>query len=114
MQRNAVGIGCEAMRGGPNWTHLGTAPELAAALLTTLLTATLLTALATLLTATLLTALATLATLLSALLTLTAAGVLFTTLTARSLLTSALLTATLIFFTIVCHNSPSHVRNVSC
>jgi hypothetical protein len=84
----------------PLGTHLVTAPELAVGLLATLLT------LATLL--------ATLATLLSALLALAAAGLLFLTLTARSLLTSALLTTNLIFFTIVCHDIPSPVRCVDC
>jgi hypothetical protein len=89
----------------PNRTHLVTAPELALALLTTFLTASLLATLVTLLAAlvTLLAALPTLLSALSALLTFSAAGFLSTTLTARSLLTSALLTATLIFFTIVCH-----------
>jgi predicted membrane protein len=77
------------MRREPKPTHLVTALELAVALLITFLTATLL---------------ATLATLLSALLTLSAAGPLSIALTARSLLTPALLTATLIFFTIVCHD----------
>jgi len=57
---------------------------------------------------TLATLLATLSTLLSALLTLTAAGFLLTALTARSLL-ATLLTATLIFFTFVCHDSFSCV-----
>jgi hypothetical protein len=87
------------MRGEPNRTHLVTLLELAVALLTTLLTATLLTALAAL------------ATLFPALLTWSPAGFLSITLTAWSLLTSTLLTTTLIFFTIVCHDSSSHVRS---
>jgi hypothetical protein len=74
-------------------THFVSPIELAAALLTARLSSTLL---ATLLT-----------TLLSALLALSAASVLtatfLITLTARSLLTT-LLTATLIFFAIVCHD----------
>jgi hypothetical protein len=49
-----------------------------------------------------------LATLLTALLPLSVTRFLSITLTARSLLT-----ATLIFFTIVCHDSSSHVRNVN-
>jgi hypothetical protein len=83
------------MRGELNRTHLVTLLELAVALLTTLLTATLLTALAAL------------ATLFPTFLTLSPAGFLSITLTAWSLLTSTLLTATLIFFTIVCHDSSS-------
>jgi hypothetical protein len=86
------------MRGEPNRTHLVTTLELPVALLITLLSATLL---------------ATLATLFAALLTWSAAGLLSITLTARRLL-PALLTATLIFSTIVCHNASSHVRNVYC
>jgi hypothetical protein len=89
------------MRGEFNRTHLVTTLELAVALLTTLLAASLLAALTTLLST------------LAALLTWSAAGLLSITLTARSLL-PALLTATLIFSTIVCHNTSSRVRNVYC
>jgi hypothetical protein len=70
----------------PIWTHLVTAPELAVALLTTFLTAALLAAALT-------------------------AALLATALLAAALLT-ALLSTTLIFFTIVCHDSSSRVRNV--
>jgi len=85
-----------AMRGGPTRTHLDhSALKLAVVLLTTLL------ALATLLAA--------LTTLLAALLALSAANFLSVTLATRSLLAAAL-----IFFTIVCHDSSSHVRNVNC
>jgi hypothetical protein len=81
------------MRGEPNRTHLVTALELAVALLTTFLTATLLAKRATWLSA----------------LPLPEVGAWSIALTARSLLTSTwlsaiLLTFTLIFFTIVCHD----------
>jgi hypothetical protein len=84
---------CCAVRGESNGLTPTTTPGLAGHLLATFL------------------ALATLTTLLPALiltlLTLPATSVLSATLTALGLLPPALLTATLIFFTIVCHDSSS-------
>jgi hypothetical protein len=91
-KKMTLGIRGDAMRGEFNRTHLTTALELAVALLTAFFAATLLTAVPILVI------------LLSALLTLLAAGFLSITLTAWSLLTAALLTTALIFFTIVCHD----------
>jgi hypothetical protein len=96
-----------AMRGEPDQAHLDSSRwKLAAPLLATLLTTLLATLLVTLLVMALSAALTTL---LAALLTLSATSFLSLTLTARSLLT-----ATLVFSTIVCHDSSSPVRNVNC
>jgi hypothetical protein len=92
-----------------NAPHAFSVAILAVALLTATLLAALAALLATLLAALaalLATLLAALAALLATLLALPSAGFLFTTLTAWSLLTSALLTATLIVFLIVCHVLP--------